>query len=153
ARYGSTSASEWGITLFDRRSGRRLAHLGIPGQGRVGNMTFNPDGTQLIGADGDNLGIHVWDLPKLRAELKDLGLDWDAPAYPPGPAAEQPSPAVPEVRVHLGDLEDDAALGPQPTPEHLRQVVGLNSVVLAFQPLNFKAYRQRGRAHGRLGEA
>src|SRR5439155_5607916 len=86
ARYGGESANEWGITLFDRRSGRRLGRLGIPGQGRVYCMTFNGDGTQLIGTDMDKLVIHVWDLPKLRAELKELGLDWDLPPYPAVPA-------------------------------------------------------------------
>ncbi len=150
ARYASADG-EHTIALIDRASGRRLARLGSPGQSRVYAMTFTPDGTRLIGADQDNLITHVWDLRKLREELKQLGLDWDAPAYPP-PEPEPAGAAVPQVRVHLGSLEDDAALGDRPTPEHLRRLVGLNSLVLAFQPFNFKAYRQRGRAYARLDD-
>src|SRR5262249_13983757 len=91
------------------------------------------------------------DLRKLRAELSEVGLDWDSPPYPAA-AGEQPI-QVPQVQVHLGELEDAAVLGSQPTPQHLRTLVGVNSFVLAFQPFNFKAYRQRGRAYAGLNEA
>ncbi len=30
--------------------------------------------------------VQVWDLRAVRARLADLGLDWDAPPYPPVPA-------------------------------------------------------------------
>jgi WD40 repeat protein len=81
-------AGEDGIALFDRAGGRRLARLSSPGQGRNFNMTFNRDGTQLIATDADRFVIHVWDLRQLRAELAALGLDWDAPPYPPEDAAQ-----------------------------------------------------------------
>src|SRR5207253_10416168 len=51
-------AGEDGIKLLDRASGRRLAQLGGPGQGRVYDMTFNPVGTQLLVTDMDNQMIH-----------------------------------------------------------------------------------------------
>jgi tetratricopeptide (TPR) repeat protein len=100
----------------------------------------------------DNLVIHVWDLRKLRAELRALDLDWDAPAYLPDTEDAQPPREPPRLRVDLGSLEDDEVLGSRPSTQHLQTVAGLNSVVLMFQPLNFKAYRQRGRAYGALKE-
>jgi WD40 repeat protein/tetratricopeptide (TPR) repeat protein len=141
------SGDEGGIALYSR-AGRRLAKLSGPGQGRVYDMVFSQDGTKLIGTDRDRLVVHVWDLRKLREELKGLGLDWDAPA--PAPAGEKPSAPL-RLAVHLGDLEDNVVIGRRPTPEHLRFLVGKNSFVLAFQAFNYKAYRQRGRAHARLG--
>jgi tetratricopeptide (TPR) repeat protein len=143
-----------GIKLFDRVSGRQLAHLGSPDQGvRAFTMTFNHESTHLIAAEQDNLMIHVWDIRKLRAELSKVDLDWAPPAYPAAVAREEPNPEPPRVEVHLGDLEDDAVFGSQATPEHLRTVIGVNSLFLAFQPFNFKAYRQRGRAYSQLNEA
>jgi serine/threonine protein kinase/WD40 repeat protein/tetratricopeptide (TPR) repeat protein len=146
-------AGEEGIRLFDRASGRRLAQLSSPDQGHVYNLTFNRDGAELIGTDYDNLVIHAWDLRKLRAELTELGLDWDAPPYAANLAGEKLSREPPRVEVHLGDLEDTVALGSQPKPEHLRKLIGVNSLIVAFQPFNFKAYRQRGRAYALLNQA
>jgi serine/threonine protein kinase/WD40 repeat protein/tetratricopeptide (TPR) repeat protein len=148
---GELLACEGG-RLFDRQSGRNLANLTSPDQGRVPFLTFNHDGTKLIGTDMDNLVIHVWDLRKLRAELRALDLDWDAPAYPPDLEDAQPPREPPRLRVDLGSLEDDEVLGSRPSKQHLQTVAGVNSVVLMFQPLNFKAYRQRGRAYGALKE-
>jgi eukaryotic-like serine/threonine-protein kinase len=152
-RWLACTGNQEGTPLFDLASGQRLAALAIPGQGKVWNLTLSHDGTLLAGTDLDNLMIHVWDLRKLRAELRARDLDWDAPPYPTAAAPEQGLLAVPQVRVNLGELEDDAILGPTPTPEHLFALVGANSLVLAAQPLNFKAYRQRGRAWGQLGQA
>lgn len=148
ARY----ASKDGLALFDRSSQRRLAMLGVPQQGRIWSVKLNSDATQLIGCDIDNIAIQVWDLRKLRAELRQIGLDWDAPPYPPAPETEQPTREPPTVRVDLGSLEDDAILGSQPTKQHLQTIVAVNCFVAAFQPFNFKVYRQRGRAYGALKE-
>jgi serine/threonine protein kinase/WD40 repeat protein/tetratricopeptide (TPR) repeat protein len=136
-----------GVTLFDWQSGRQLAKLGVPDQGRVFAPLFNRDATQLIGTDMDNLAIQVWDLRKLRAELRELGLDWDAPPYPPATEPELSGRAAPQVRADLGHLEDNVLFGSQPTPQQLQTIIAANSIVLAFNPYNIKAYRQRGRAY------
>jgi WD40 repeat protein/tetratricopeptide (TPR) repeat protein len=142
-----------GILVFDRETGQRLAQLVSPDQGLTPWMVFNRDATQLVATDLDNPVVHVWDLRMLRDELRALGLDWDAPPYPPAAAvAGELLRAPPEVQVNLGHLEDHAVLGATPTPEHLRTVVGLNSVALTLNPFNFKAYRQRGRARAMLKE-
>ena len=44
-------------------------------------LAFSPDGTYL--AAGRDHIIHLWDLRRIRDQLAGLGLDWDAPPYPP----------------------------------------------------------------------
>jgi tetratricopeptide (TPR) repeat protein/WD40 repeat protein len=135
--------------LVELETGRELARLEDPEQ-LLQPALFTPDGTRLVvNALG---GLRVWDLRRIRTELVKLDLDWVALPYPDRPATSTPAPPL-QVRVDLGSLEDDIALGDQPTPDHLRMIVGVNSLVVALQPLNFRAYRQRGRAYGRLGEA
>jgi hypothetical protein len=40
-------------------------------------------------------GLHIWDLGVIRAQLAEMGLDWDTAALPPAP------PALPEMRLSL----------------------------------------------------
>jgi WD40 repeat protein/tetratricopeptide (TPR) repeat protein len=70
------------IRLF-ARSGRRLAELHHPDQGRPTFLTFDPAGRRLVAADLDTHVLHVWDLGAVRTGLASVGLDWDAPAIPP----------------------------------------------------------------------
>jgi tetratricopeptide (TPR) repeat protein len=50
--------------------------------------------------------VHAWDLRAIRRRLADLGLDWDAPAYPVddpwGPAV----PPLPRLQVDFGELTE-----------------------------------------------
>jgi WD40 repeat protein len=80
------------IPLVDPESGRELARLEDPFQDGLAWLTFNPDGTLLIGSTDDSSCVRVWDLRKIRAGLKELDLDWDAQPYPPEPAVQQPKP-------------------------------------------------------------
>ena len=72
------------IRLIDVERGREVARLEDPSQQAAFYHLFSPDGTCLVtlGKGGEG-GIHVWDLRLLRSHLKELDLDWDAPAYPP----------------------------------------------------------------------
>jgi WD40 repeat protein len=69
------------IPLVDPASGRELARLEDPHQDGLFMVTFSPDGTLLLGSTNDSFCVRVWDLRKIRAGLKELDLDWDAPAY------------------------------------------------------------------------
>ncbi len=80
------------IPLVDPDTGRELARLEDPNQDGLFCLTFNSDGTLLIGTTNDSACVRVWDLRKIRAGLKELDLDWDAPPYPPEPAASHPVP-------------------------------------------------------------
>jgi WD40 repeat protein len=66
------------VQLFDLVSQRELATLTAPDAHAFSRLCFNPDGTQLA-ASGHNHAIHIWDLPAIRRQLADMGLDWDLP--------------------------------------------------------------------------
>ncbi len=70
------------VTLIDLKSGRTLATLENPNQDRLYWTGFSPDGAQLVTAAHENFSVHVWDLRRIRAGLRAIDLDWDAPSYP-----------------------------------------------------------------------
>src|SRR5947209_19498292 len=76
----------WGshYRLVEFPTGRELARLEDADR-HAHSAVFTPDGTRLVGLA--NTGVVVWDLRRLRAGLAELGLDWDAPPYPPAPPA------------------------------------------------------------------
>jgi serine/threonine protein kinase/WD40 repeat protein len=84
--------------LVELATGRELARLEDPEQ-NTAPAAFTPDGTKLVVAAKDSL--RVWDLRRIRGELAKMGLDWEAPAYPP---AANANPKELQVQVDLGDL-------------------------------------------------
>src|SRR5262249_14618913 len=78
----------------DTATGNNLGQLGLPQHGRMGCGAFSPDGTQLIQQSLDYFYVYTWDLRALRRHLADLGLDWDAPPFPPAPEEERRLPPV-----------------------------------------------------------
>jgi serine/threonine protein kinase/WD40 repeat protein len=76
------------IRLIDIARDLELARLEDPQQKVADLHLLSPDGTQLvvISFPGDS-GLRTWNLRQLRRQLKELGLDWDAPEYPPEPPA------------------------------------------------------------------
>ncbi|MFO0815771.1 MAG: WD40 repeat domain-containing serine/threonine-protein kinase [Gemmatales bacterium] len=77
------------LRLVELRTGRELALLEGPEHQVDSGATFSHDGSRIIVASED--GLHVWDLQSIRSQLREMGLDWDAPEYPPV-AAEAPNP-------------------------------------------------------------
>ena len=51
--------------------------------GLVVATDISPGGALLLATAGPRM--HLWDLRRLRQELKALGLDWDPREYPPAP--------------------------------------------------------------------
>jgi WD40 repeat protein len=85
ARHGRLFAIADGgrVRLVAPDSGREVATLD-PGTGFSAHffcLAFSPDGTH-VAAGRDHI-IHLWDLQLIRAQLAALGLDWEAPPYPP----------------------------------------------------------------------
>jgi serine/threonine protein kinase/WD40 repeat protein len=111
--------------LVELATGRELARLEDPEQ-NTGPAAFTPDGTKLVVAARN--GLRVWDLRRIRVELAKLGLDWEAPAYPPAANAK---PKELQVQVDLGDLAGREKY----------------SLILAFFPFHAEAYYQRGLVH------
>ncbi|MFO0841792.1 MAG: serine/threonine-protein kinase [Gemmataceae bacterium] len=91
------------VRLIDAATGRELAALGDPHQGRAGAMSFSPDGRRLLLTIKDHGVLRLWDLARLREGLTPLGVNWAAPPYPPGPSAVRP-PAPLRVQVDRGPL-------------------------------------------------
>jgi WD40 repeat protein len=92
-----------GIIHLNSRTGRTVAKLESPFRERSTWMAFNPSGTQLVAASRYAKTIRVWDLAKIRGELKTMGLDWEWPEFPtatpgaPQPRATHPGPKVASV--------------------------------------------------------
>jgi WD40 repeat protein/tRNA A-37 threonylcarbamoyl transferase component Bud32 len=78
------------ITILDPATGRTVATLDDPKQDRSYGIAFTPDGAQLLATTHDSYSVHVWDLRRIRAGLKAINLDWDAPPYPAPAAAAGP---------------------------------------------------------------
>jgi serine/threonine protein kinase/tetratricopeptide (TPR) repeat protein/WD40 repeat protein len=125
--------------LVDLATGREVARLEDPDQ-TAGAAVFTPDGMRLVVNAKD--GLRVWDLRRLRAELVKLDLDWELPAYPPR-KADGPAPLT--LKVLRSELDAERV-------SRWRRQVGLSSFVLALFPFRFQSYRDRGNAHGALGE-
>jgi hypothetical protein len=65
----------------------------------LGRLAFSPDGGRLAVAN-DTEG-RVWELRRIRAQLAEMGLDWDAPPLStPDPAEAAALPL--RIRVELG---------------------------------------------------
>jgi serine/threonine protein kinase/WD40 repeat protein len=69
------------LRLVRPDTGAELARLEAPEQTRLQPTAFSPDGRWLIAVGIDTEALHVWDLDLLRAQLADLGLDWDTSSY------------------------------------------------------------------------
>jgi serine/threonine protein kinase/WD40 repeat protein/Tfp pilus assembly protein PilF len=94
--------------LVDSATGRTVATLEPPDPGRTWHAAFSPDGAQLIYSSLDDFVVYVWDLRKLRHYLAELGLDWDAPAYPAAPESSAPYATAPlQVQISGMDLARD----------------------------------------------
>jgi WD40 repeat protein len=69
-----------------------VARFFLPCEGNIVTLRFSPDGQTLAALEttGD---IHLWDLRVVRSELRNLGLDWNYPAFegPASPAAAAPT--------------------------------------------------------------
>jgi serine/threonine protein kinase/WD40 repeat protein len=84
------------IQLSEVETGREIARLTFPEPSWYGPAFFSPDGAYLLAVHGENRGLYVWDLRRIREQLAGMGLDWDQPPYPPA----NPRPPTP-LRVEI----------------------------------------------------
>jgi WD40 repeat protein len=80
------------VRLVEPDSGREVATLDDGTSAHFFCLAFSPDGSHL--AAGRDHIIHLWDLRRIRGHLAALGLDWDAPPYPPPGQAQPLGPVV-----------------------------------------------------------
>jgi serine/threonine protein kinase/WD40 repeat protein/Flp pilus assembly protein TadD len=132
-RTGNTVAiahSSRAIKLLDVESGSELATLAAPGAESLTSLCFTPDGGRL--AAGTRTGvIQLWDLRRIRQQLREMGLDWDPPAQP---SQSLGGGTTVQVAVDLGELPD----------------LERSSILLALFPLDAEAYYRRGLAYAQL---
>jgi len=83
----------------------------------VSRLAFSPDGTRLLVQGRGELGLRLWDLTRMTADLERLGLA-DGVAIAPGPASAEPLPGrvvgeLPPAPMHgvLAELFSDPGLG------------------------------------------
>jgi serine/threonine protein kinase/WD40 repeat protein/tetratricopeptide (TPR) repeat protein len=86
------------IHIVNAATGRTLVQLGLSEQCRFWCATFSPDGTQFIHSSQDQHSVYAWDLRELRCQLSDLGLDWNAPPFPPASENTRQLPPVVTVK-------------------------------------------------------
>src|SRR5581483_6445696 len=101
-------------------------------------LCFTADGAQLLCAGGETEALYLFDLRLLRQELAELGLDWDAPPYPPASPGAPPGPLEVEF---TGVKRATQAVRPRAD--------SMESVTLGLwaNPFDAEAYFERGRLH------
>jgi serine/threonine protein kinase/WD40 repeat protein len=123
-------SDDMAIRLVRLATGEELARLEAPQQDSRTPLCFSPDGARLVIVDQERTR-HVWDLRAVRRQLSDLGLDWDAPPFPPPVSAE----TTLRVQVELGGIRPAARL------DSGRVLFGLAA---ATQPLHPESHRRLG---------
>ncbi len=97
--------------LVELQSGLPLARFESPDQHQVGDARLSPDGSRLVVSTAETPAcLHVWDLRAIRRRLADMGLDWDAPAYPEDDPARADLPPLPPLQVDYGPLAEHLEL-------------------------------------------
>jgi len=92
------------LRLVEIGTGRTIARLESPDLCVVAWATFSPDGSRLVVNTGDGPAVHVWHLRAIRKHLAEMGLDWDAPAYPDDDPAGPSAVPLPPLQVDYGRL-------------------------------------------------
>ncbi len=96
------------VRLVNLPSGAEIARLSVPEQTPVNPECFSADGAQLAATGRDNGHLYIWDLRAIRAELKDMRLDWDMPTYPAVPVRARPL----QVEVDLRAMKNESLSRP-----------------------------------------
>jgi tetratricopeptide (TPR) repeat protein len=143
------------LLLVEVPTGRTLARFESPDQHRAGFPTFSPDGSRLVETSDDPPGAHVWDLRAIRRQLGEMGLDWDAPPFPPASSATgEGDNSVLNLEVDLGFLKNvvenrksHAAQNSVPAEELIARLTER----LKTSPEDAESLHQRGHAYLRSG--
>jgi Tfp pilus assembly protein PilF/WD40 repeat protein len=81
------STVEGPYRLVEVATGHEIARFQDPDDGND-EVALSKDNATLFTIHKD--GMRVWDLRLIRSELSKIGLDWDAPTFPPRPKPEGP---------------------------------------------------------------
>jgi WD40 repeat protein len=98
------------VRLVNPDTGQERARLTIPEADRLVPSCFTSDGRQLAVFGQMSEALYLFDLAKLRAELRELGLDWDDAPLTPVSFSDDPIEPI-HVTVDLGNVGRSAAAG------------------------------------------
>jgi serine/threonine protein kinase/WD40 repeat protein/Flp pilus assembly protein TadD len=111
ARMVAVAYSARSIQLLDTAEWRERATISAPDSEVLSWLCFSPDGGQLAAGTVEGT-IQLWDLRRIRARLREKGLDWNLPPIPP--LARDQADATPwHCRVELGAPVAAAAVSPE----------------------------------------
>jgi len=85
------------LAALDARTGEVWCQWNHPDQQPITSLAFSPDGRRLAASCHTGV-VQVWDIPLLRAGLKERGLDFPLPEMEPE-SAPPPEPPLIEVRI------------------------------------------------------
>jgi tetratricopeptide (TPR) repeat protein len=114
------------LRLMKADSEEEIARFPAPEVGRFWPTNFSRDGTLLLARGGESGATYIYDLSRIRAQLADLGLDWDN-VQPPLPAKAKegdPQEAAP-LQLELVGAEWAASHEKMATYETARAVTAL----------------------------
>jgi len=142
------------LRLVETETGRTAARLESPDLCGVVCATFSPDGSRLAVVTNDGPAVHVWDLRAIRKHLAEMGLDWDAPAYPDDDPAGPSARLLPPLQVDSGRFravidQYNSHLEQNAVPAE--DLVARYSERLKARPDDLDSLHQRGHALLRLG--
>jgi serine/threonine protein kinase/WD40 repeat protein len=134
------------VRLVDARTGDELAILPAPDLPAIDRLCFSPDGSTLA-CIVEAIGVQIWDLRGLRAQLADMNLDWSLPAYPP------PSAATPRHPIRARVVTTPPAAVKVATPRNvgLLHRLALLEFLTVVTPYHPEPFHQRGHAREALG--
>jgi serine/threonine protein kinase/WD40 repeat protein/Flp pilus assembly protein TadD len=96
------------IRLAETATGRAVAHLPTLQPLAALPLAFSPDGTKLIARTNRKTAL-MWDLRRIREQLRTMDLDWDQPPFPPErDASAAARPPIRSIQVIGAVLEPSA---------------------------------------------
>ena len=90
SRYIAAAEAAGKVRLHRIDNGDLIARFDAPGEDYLFDIYFSPEGRYLFGMNLDRTKYHVWDLWKLRRQLRELKLDWETTAVPAAAAVREP---------------------------------------------------------------
>ena len=90
SRYVAAVEAGGKVRLHRLDNGDLIARFDTPGEEYLVDLYFSPDGRYLFGSNLDRNKYHVWDLWKLRSQLRELKLDWETTPAPVAVAVQTP---------------------------------------------------------------
>jgi len=141
-RLGVFQDSSKVLGLVEIETGHMVARLESPDQHHVGWAAFTPDGSRLIVATNDPPCVHVWNLRAIRRQLADIGLDWDAPAFPEDDSTSPDLPQLSPLKVDYGPLAGHI----EHYSERPETLVERYSARIKQDPNDFDAFHHRAHA-------